>query len=51
MITIKQDLKREAFGRGHMLVTVLSHVKQNRTQTPAKAILFAELILIFHAPL
>lgn len=49
MITIKQDLKRDAFGRGHILVTVLSHHKQNSTQTTAKAELFLKLILISHA--
>lgn len=49
MITIKQDLKRDAFRRDHILVTVLSHQKQNWTQTTAKAVVFAEIILISHA--
>lgn len=34
-----------------LLVMILSHQKQNRTQTTAKAILFIELILISHPPL
>ena len=28
VITIKQDLKRDAFGIGHISVTVISHQKQ-----------------------
>lgn len=50
VITIKQDLKRDAFRTDHIIVTALSHQKWNRTQTTAKALSFVKPILISHAP-
>jgi len=51
VITIKRDLKRDVFGTNHIIDTTLSHQKQNRIQTTAKAFSFGKPTVISHAPL
>lgn len=51
VITIKWDLKRDVFGKNHIIDTTLSHQKQNKIQTTAKAFSFGKPTVISHAPL
>lgn len=51
VVTIKRDLKRDVFGKNHIIDTTLSHQKQNKIQTTAKAFSFGKPTVISHAPL